>query len=69
MYLSLDCELCDEGLHLLSLPCMVHGLECRPINIYRWKKGWTSSEADSGKYSIFKETHMKSFYQAQKTKK
>lgn len=27
------------------------------------------SEADSGKYSIFKETHMKSFYQAQKTKK
>ena len=50
LYLSLDCELCDYGLCVHSLPCTVHGLHRRTINIYEWKKGWMNSEDDDGKY-------------------
>ena len=42
--------LCDDGLCLPSLHCMVYDLDRMTINIYEWMKDWMASEVDDGNY-------------------
>lgn len=64
LYLSLDCEFCDDGLGMTSLPCTVHNIE-QMTNKYFWMKVLKLQN----KISVIKYIHLKLFYQVQYTMK